>query len=34
VEYKDDNMRVMSLFTTGPDGKDVPTMKIRYTKRP
>ncbi len=34
VEYKDANTRVMSMFTTGPDGKDVPTMKISYTKKP
>lgn len=34
VEYKDANTRVMSMFTTGPDGKEVPTMKISYTKKP
>jgi hypothetical protein len=34
VEYKDASTRVMSMFTTGPDGKDVPTMKISYTKKP
>ena len=34
VEYKDANTRVMSMSTTGPDGKDVPTMKISYTKKP
>jgi len=34
VEYKDDNTRVMSMFMTGPDGKEVPTMKISYTKKP
>jgi len=25
---------VMSMSMTGPDGKDVPTMKISYTKKP
>jgi len=34
VEYKDANTRVMSMSMTGPDGKDVPTMKISYTKKP
>ncbi len=34
VEYKDANTRVMSMFTTGPDGKEVPSMKISYTKKP
>jgi uncharacterized protein DUF1579 len=34
VEYKDDKTRVMSMFMTGPDGKEVPTMKISYTKKP
>ena len=33
VEYKDANTRVMQMFTTGPDGKEVPTMKISYTKK-
>jgi hypothetical protein len=33
VEYKDPNTRVMQMFTTGPDGKEVPTMKISYVKK-
>jgi hypothetical protein len=34
VEYKDANTRVMSMFTTGPDGKEIPSMKISYTRKP
>jgi len=26
--------RVFSMFMTGPDGKEMPTMRITYTKRP
>jgi hypothetical protein len=33
VEYKDANTRVMQMFTTGPDGKEVPMMKISYTRK-
>jgi hypothetical protein len=33
VEYKDPSTRVMQMFTTGPDGKEVPTMKISYVKK-
>lgn len=33
VEYKDANTRVMQMFTAGPDGKEVPTMKISYTRK-
>ncbi len=33
VEYKDANTRVMSMSTIGPDGREVPTMKITYTKK-
>jgi hypothetical protein len=34
VEYRDANTRVMSMFTTGPDGKEALMMKISYTRRP
>lgn len=34
VEYKDANTRIMSMFTTGPDGKEVPSMRISYTRKP
>jgi hypothetical protein len=34
VEYKDANTRVMSMSVVGPDGKEVPTMKISYTRKP
>jgi hypothetical protein len=34
VEYKDANTRVMSMFITGPDGKEVQMMKISYTRKP
>ena len=33
VEYKDVNTRVMQMFTTGPDGKEIPMMKISYTRK-
>lgn len=33
VEYKDANTRVMQMFTTGPDGKEIPMMKISYTRK-
>jgi hypothetical protein len=33
VVYKDPNTRVFTMFNTGPDGKDVPTMRITYTRR-
>jgi hypothetical protein len=33
VEYKDANTRVMSMATIQADGKEVPTMKITYTKK-
>ena len=32
--YKADGTRVTSMYTKGPDGKDVQTMRITYTKRP
>jgi len=34
VQYKDANTRVMSMFTTGPDGKETPSMTISYTRKP
>lgn len=33
VEYKDANTRVFTMFMTGPDGKEVPSMKITYKRR-
>ncbi len=33
VEYPA-GKRVFSMFMTGPDGKEMPTMRITYTKRP
>jgi hypothetical protein len=33
VEYKDANTRVMQMFTAGPDGKEIPMMKISYTRK-
>jgi hypothetical protein len=33
VQYKDANNRVFTMYTTGPDGKEVPSMKISYTKK-
>ena len=34
VQYKDANTRVMSMSTTSPDGKEIPSMKISYTRKP
>ena len=34
VQYKDANSRVMTMFTVGPDGKEVTSMKISYTRKP
>jgi Protein of unknown function (DUF1579) len=34
VEYKDANTRIFSAYMTSPDGKEVPMMKISYTKKP
>lgn len=31
--YADDDHRVMTMYMTGPDGKDMQTMKISYTRR-
>ena len=33
VEYSDADHRVMTMFTTMPDGKEVQTMRITYTRR-
>ena len=32
VEYKN-GVRTFTMYTTGPDGKDAPTMKITYTRK-
>jgi len=31
---KSDGTRVMTMFMKGPDGKDMQTMKVTYTKKP
>jgi hypothetical protein len=33
VQYKDPGSRVFTMYMTGPDGKEVPGMKITYVKR-
>ena len=33
VHYKDANTRVFTMYMTGADGKEVPGMRITYTKR-
>lgn len=33
-EWKDANTRVFTMYMTGPDGKEVPGMKITYKRRP
>jgi hypothetical protein len=33
VEWKDPDSRVFTMFMPGPDGKDVPTMRISYKRR-
>jgi hypothetical protein len=33
VEYTADGKRVFSMFMPGPDGKEMPTMRITYTRR-
>ena len=33
VEYTADGTRVFSMFMAGPDGKEMPTMRITYTRR-
>ena len=32
-EYPDNDHKVMTMFMTGPDGKEVPTLRISYTRR-
>ena len=34
VQYKDANNRVFTMYTVGPDGKEVQTMKISYVRKP
>jgi hypothetical protein len=34
VQYKDANTRVFTMYTPGPDGKEVQTMKISYSRKP
>ena len=34
VEYPAAGKRVMTVFTPGPDGKEMQTFRITYTKRP
>jgi hypothetical protein len=34
TEYKDDATRVFTMYMNGPDGKEAPTMRITYKKRP
>ena len=33
TEYKDDDTRVFTMYTTAPDGKEVPGMTITYKRR-
>ncbi len=33
VQYKDANTRVFTMYQVGPDGKEVPGMKISYTRK-
>jgi hypothetical protein len=33
VEYTADGKRVFSMFMPGPDGKEVPSMRITYTRQ-
>jgi Protein of unknown function (DUF1579) len=32
-EYTDNDHRVFTMYATGPDGKESPTMRITYTRR-
>jgi hypothetical protein len=34
VQYKDANTRVFTMYTKTPDGKEVPGLKITYTRKP
>jgi hypothetical protein len=33
VEYRGESTRVMTMYSPGPDGKEMQAMKITYTKR-
>ncbi len=33
TEFKDENTRVFTMYTTGADGKEVPAMRINYKRR-
>jgi len=33
VVYTPEGKRVFSMFMSGPDGKEMPTMRITYTRR-
>ena len=33
-QSKDANTRVFTMYMTGPDGKEAPTLKITYKRRP
>ena len=33
TEWKDADTKIFTMFMTGPDGKEVPTMKITYKRR-
>ena len=33
VQYKDPNTRVFTMYQVGPDGKEVPGMKITYSRQ-
>jgi hypothetical protein len=33
VEYKGTDSRVMTAYTPGPDGKEMQSMRITYTRR-
>jgi hypothetical protein len=33
VEYPDTSRRVFTMYSTGPDGKEVPGLRITYTRR-
>jgi hypothetical protein len=33
VEYKDAGSRIFTMYMPGPDGKELPGMRITYKKR-
>jgi len=33
VHYKDADTRIFTMYATGPDGKEVPGMRITYTRK-